>query len=90
MTTTLLDLLNGANVLASIAIGLVFLRFWRQSHDRLFMAFALAFWIFAANWVALAFVGPEFEARTYLYLLRLVAFSLIIAAIIDKNRQRIR
>ncbi len=88
MTPMVLDMLNGANVMASFAAGLFFLRFWRQSADRLFLAFALAFWLLALNWLALAFVGPEHEARTYLYILRLIAFLLIIAAIVDKNRKR--
>jgi len=88
MTPMLLDMLNGANVMGALAAGLFFLRFFRQSRDRLFLAFALAFWLMAANWMLLAFVGPEHEARTYLYVLRLVAFVLIIAAIVDKNRKR--
>ncbi|WP_373044467.1 DUF5985 family protein [Vulgatibacter sp.] len=88
MTPMVLDMLNGAIIMASFAAGLFFLRFWRESHDRLFAAFALAFWILCLNWLLLAFVGPEYEARTYLYVLRLAAFLLIIAAIVDKNRKR--
>lgn len=83
----LLDFLNGAVVMASFAIGLFFLRFWRESRDRLFAIFAGAFWVLTINWLLLGFVGPEFEARTWLYILRLVAFLLIIAGIVDKNRK---
>lgn len=86
--TGLDDMLNGVIAAFSAAIGLFFLRFWKQSHDRLFAAFAAAFWVLCANWVLLAFVGPEFEARTWLYVLRLVAFGLIIWGIVDKNRSR--
>lgn len=82
----MIEMLNGAIVMASLAIGLFFLRFWKETGDRLFAAFALAFWALCLNWLLLAFVGPEWEARTYLYLLRLVAFLIIIAAIVDKNR----
>lgn len=88
--TMLLDMVNGAVVMASFAIGLFFLRFWRESRDRLFAIFGLAFWVLCTNWIALASVGPEFEARSYLYILRLVAFLLIIAGIVDKNRSRRR
>ena len=87
MTTQILDFLNGAVVMASFAIGLFFLRFWRASRDRLFAIFALAFWVLTLNWLLLAFVGPEFEARTWLYILRLAAFLLIITGIVDKNRK---
>lgn len=78
--------LSGVSVMASFAAGLFFLRFWRQSRDRLFLLFAAAFWIMAANWTALAFIDQANEARTLLYVFRLVAFGLIIFAILDKNR----
>jgi hypothetical protein len=78
--------LSGVVVMASFVAGLFFLRFWRESRDRLFLMFAAAFWIMAANWTALAFTDPANEARTFLYMFRLVAFSLIIFAILDKNR----
>ena len=91
MTETIaLDMVNGAVLMASLAIGLFFFRFWQESGDRLFGIFGLAFWVLAANWLLLGFVGPEFEARSYLYILRLIAFLLIIAAIADKNRSRAR
>ena len=49
--------------------------------------FALAFWILALNWALLALINPMGEAkRSLFYVLRLVAFILIIYAIIDKNR----
>jgi hypothetical protein len=84
----MLDFLNGANSMAAAVAGLFFFRFWRQTADRLFASFALAFWLFALNWAALSFTRPEYEFRPLIYLLRLVAFALIIAAIVDKNRTR--
>lgn len=79
------DFLNGAIVVACAAIGLRFLRFWRDTRERLFLLFALAFWTFAANWTALEVFHPPSESRFYFYFLRLVAFVLILAAILDKN-----
>ena len=79
------DLVLGAIVMASATVGLFFFRFWRQTRDRLFATFALAFWVLAVNWLALAIVGTS-ELRPLLYAVRLVAFSLIIAGIVDKNR----
>jgi hypothetical protein len=75
----------GLLVMGASIVGLFFLRFWRKTHDRLFMIFALAFWLMGFNWLALAFTQED-EVRTILYAVRLVAFVLILAAIIDKNR----
>ena len=81
--------LRGFRVLVSGAgvAGLFFLRFWRQSGDRLFAYFAGAFWLLALSWTLLGLVSPTAEARPYIYALRLVAFLLLIAGMIDKNRQ---
>ena len=80
------DFLNGASFVAAAAIALFFLRFWRESDDRFFALFALAFAIFAANRIALAALDDESEVRTIVYLARAAAFALIIVAIVDKNR----
>ncbi len=77
----------GALAMASWVAGLFFLRFWRVSRDRLFLFFGAAFWVFAANWVGLA-IYPSEETRHYVYVIRLVAFVLILVGIIDKNRRR--
>jgi hypothetical protein len=77
----------GIVVMGSLVAGLFFLRFWRKTRDRLFMIFALAFWILGLNWTLLAMTSPEDEAtRAMFYTVRLFAFILIIYAIIDKNR----
>lgn len=87
MTTGELNLfLWGASAVASGTAGLFFLRFWRETRDRFFALFAAAFWCLTLNWIGLALTDPPDEARTLLYLVRLIAFVLIIAAIIDKNR----
>jgi hypothetical protein len=82
------DFLDGATALACCAIALFFLRFWRATRDRLFGILALAFLVFAINRVVLTALGDDDEARTLVYLVRLVAFALIAVAIIDKNRPR--
>ncbi len=79
--------LLGALAMACAVAGAFFLRFWRKTRDRLFLIFALAFWLLGLNWALLAFVQAD-ETRTWLYVLRLVAFCLIIYGIVDKNRQR--
>jgi hypothetical protein len=75
----------GALVMASAVAGLFFLRFWRETRDRLFAMFALAFWVLGVNWLGLA-LSEQPETRTFFYVLRLLAFVLILVAIVDKNR----
>jgi hypothetical protein len=77
----------GALAMGSWVIGLQFLRYYRESRDRLFVMFALAFWTLALHWTALGIENPPSETRHYFYIVRLIAFGLIIVAVIDKNRQ---
>jgi uncharacterized protein DUF5985 len=78
-------LMQGMCAATAIAIGLFFLRFWQDSRERLFLYFAVAFWLMSSSWALLALVAPEAESRPYVHGLRLLAFLLVIAAIIDKN-----
>jgi hypothetical protein len=66
--------------------GLFFFRFWRQRGDRLFAFFAGAFWLLALSWTLLGLFSPTEETRPYIYGIRLIAFLLLIGAIVDKNR----
>ena len=80
------QLMSGAITMGFAVAALFFLRFWRDTGDRFFAFFALAFAIFAANRLALTILDDESEARTIVYLARAAAFGLIVAAIVDKNR----
>lgn len=79
--------LGGAVAMASVVASLFFLRFWRDSKDRLFLHFSFAFAALAVNWLGLSQSpsGPETEVSVFLP--RLVAFLSIIIAVVDKNRQ---
>lgn len=77
----------GALTLACAVSGLLFLRFYRASRERLFLAFAAAFWVFGVHWMLLAFLHPPDESRHHVYLLRLLAFVVLIAGIVDRNRR---
>jgi hypothetical protein len=83
---TLYAFLSGAITLGFAFAGLFFLRFWKRTRDLLFLAFALAFWLLGLQQALLAFSSIPVEERTWLYLLRLAAFSLILLAIGYKNR----
>ena len=80
------DFLLGATTFGCLAAAVFFLRFWRDTGDRFFAWFALAFTVFAANRFVLLFLDEDAEARTWVYLVRFVAFGLIAFAILDKNR----
>ena len=80
----------GASALGACAAAVFFVRFWRETGDRLFAFFAIAFLAMAVNWGGLAATLPADEARTYFHLARLAAFALILVAVIDKNRSRSR
>jgi hypothetical protein len=86
----MIDFLNGIAMAGSLGVGLFFLRLWHETRDRFFVLFALAFWVLALTWLALAWTAPMSEHRHFLYAGRLVAFLLIIAAIVDKNRSSAR
>ena len=79
-------LITGATVMGYAVTGLFFLRFWRETRDRLFLIFAVAFWLLGVQRLALAFSHDMSEDHTGLYLVRLFAFLLILGAIVDKNR----
>lgn len=78
--------LHGGTAVNCAVIGLFFLRFWTRSRDRLFLWFAGAFLILAVERTVLGVLPWMTEWREYVYLLRLLAFCLIIYGIVDKNR----
>jgi hypothetical protein len=80
------EFLMGGIAVASFVAGLFFFRFWRHTRDRFFVFFALSFWIEAANRVAMIIHLEPNEGEPGYYVVRLVAYGLIIAAIVDKNR----
>jgi hypothetical protein len=82
------EFVSGAIAMASAISGLFFLRFWRQTLDRFFLFFAIAFWIFGASRIILSLTAVSDEGQLAVYVVRLLAFLLILAAIVDKNLPR--
>lgn len=80
------NLIYGAVVMGCFMSALFFLNFWKRSMDRFFSLFALAFLLLGLSWLAYVFAGIANEFNRPIYLLRLIAFLLIILAVIDKNR----
>lgn len=85
MSAILVDFLAGAVTLGFFVAAGFFLRFWRRTRDRLFLAFAAAFVLLAANQALAAVLGAGDELTPYTYLLRVLGFVLILYAIVDKN-----
>lgn len=83
---TLYEFLSGAVAFGFFTCGLFFLRYWNRSRDELFLTFALAFALLGTGQSILALANIPTEERGSLYLIRLVAFLLIILAIYRKNR----
>lgn len=78
-------LVAGALAAGFAICGLFLLRFWSRTREALFLVFALAFWLLAANQVAPVLLGIPRENASGVYLFRLAAFVLIIAGILGKN-----
>ena len=81
----MIEFLSGAVTMGYLVATGFFVRFWRKTADRLFMAFALAFLLLALNQGLAQWLGAADERLGYTYLLRVLGFVLILAAIIDKN-----
>lgn len=80
------EFISGGTAVASFVIAAFFIRYWQQTRDRLFLMFAAGFLTFGISRVVLAFLGEDDEGRVLIYALRLVAFALILIAIVQKNR----
>lgn len=81
-------ILAGAIAMATLVVSLFFLRFWRTTRDRFFLYFALSFFLEGFNRILQAFTSVQDQDTAVYYLVRLVAYGLILFAVLDKNRRR--
>ena len=81
------SVVSGALVAGYWVVALFFMRFWRDTRDRLFGAFSAAFWLLGLQRLGLAIAVVHAQETTWLYLVRLVAFVVILGAIVDKTRR---
>ncbi len=81
-------ILIGAIAMASLVIGLFFLRFWRSTKDRFFLYFALSFFLQGFNRILAGLTSTQTEDAPIFYAIRLIAYSLILFAVLGKNRRR--
>lgn len=78
--------LSGAIVMGFAVASLLFLSYWRRTRQSLFLTFAASFLLLAINFAWLAATQIPAEDRGPLFLVRLLAFTLIIIAIVQSNR----
>ena len=78
--------LLGVIVTASLTAGAFFWRFWRQTRDALFFAFGAAFMIEGLNRASFLFLDAPNEGGPLVYTVRLLAYVLLLLAIVNKNR----
>ena len=78
----LLGIIFTMNIIAAV----YFLKFWRKTHERLFLAFGAAFLIEGFNRLGFLFLEDPSEGSPTIYTIRLMAFLLVLAAILSKNR----
>ena len=76
---------SGAVAMGFAVASLFFARFWTRTRDRLFLLFAVAFALLALNQALAALVDFGREELSWVYMLRLAAFGLIIFGIVSKN-----
>ena len=83
-------LVGGGLAAGFLVLAAFFLRFWGRTRERLFLAFCAAFALMALNQALPVVLNIPQEERGGIYLIRLLAFLLIIVAVIGKNLKRDR
>lgn len=81
--------LSGAIMLGSFVVAMFFWRFQAQTRDRFFGFFAVAFCLLGIERLVIEFLLED-NPRSFVYLIRLAAFLLILYAVLDKNRHERR
>lgn len=82
------DFLYGAISMAAATAALFFLRFYRRTRDRFFLYFFAAFGLECTSRLLAVLLRWDDQGNSAFYILRLVAYGLILVAIVDKNLPR--
>ena len=81
------EFVSGLIAMGYLVSALFFLRFWRDTHDRLFAFFTAAFGLLALQRTLLSLLVGQPALELVLYTLRAAAFLVLAAGIVDKNRR---
>jgi hypothetical protein len=82
------EFFSGLITAGFLVAALFFLRFWSRAKDGLFLGFALCFGLLAISQALSTLLGLPQEERSWIYLIRLLAFLVLIVAILRKNMGR--
>jgi hypothetical protein len=82
------DFFSGLIAAGFAVAALFFVRFWSRAKDGLFLGFALCFGLLAISQALSTLLGLPQEERSWIYLIRLSAFLILIFAILRKNMGR--
>lgn len=77
--------LLGCVTAGSLVAGLFFLRFWRSTHDVLFLAFAVFFVIQGGSYAFVVNLSHPNEGNLFLFCVRLLSVLVVLGAILWKN-----
>lgn len=86
--SVLLDFTGGALTMGYLVASLFFLKYWRRVGDRLFLTFAAAFALLAVNQAVPTLMHVADDGRAGFFVLRLVAFGLIIWGLLRNHLRR--
>jgi hypothetical protein len=79
--------LCGAIWICCWVAALFFLRFWRASRDRFFVFLTVAFGLLGLQWLSVGLFTWDTNSRHEPFILRVLAFVIILLGIVDKNRR---
>ena len=85
---SIMPLISGAIIMGYAVAALFFLKFWRRTRDILFLAFAAAFLLMAMTPLLTIVMKVPREEQSPFYLLRLLAFLILIVAVVAKSAAR--
>lgn len=91
----LISFLSGIYMITFATSGLIFFKFYKSTGDRFFKFFGFACGLFSIERLALFFVtdpllstpSTNSKPESWVYIIRLVAFLIIVYAILEKNRK---
>ena len=81
----MLNFISGLTTMGYFIAGLFFFRFWRRTSDLLFAYFGVSFVLLATSQALSVITFMPRDDQSWIYLLRLAAFMLLIAGIVSKN-----
>jgi hypothetical protein len=79
------NFLSGMVTAGYLVAALFFFRFWRRTKDSLFANFSIAFLLFASGQFGSVWFDGQHDDNTWIFLLRLAGFVLLLVAIVRKN-----